>query len=145
MFLPLLLAALLLTSCVGGAADLSGVTPPDSTTITTTGNAKVDKVLQEWQAGVPQAMQDHQVKADTITQVTYTTGKSLDEVKSYYDTTFTSEKGWRASTRTPGLDAAQGVLISGYDHGVTSLVVGAVDQSKYGGEGVVVYTATGHK
>ncbi|MBC8162775.1 MAG: hypothetical protein H7Z42_16310 [Roseiflexaceae bacterium] len=145
MFMLLVLMPLLLAACGGAPVDLSVVTPAEATVVSTTGNSEVDAILQQWQASVPASMQERQVKPETIKQETYTIGKTLEEVKSYYDTSFNVEKGWIASRRTPGLDAAQGVLVSGYENGVNSLIIGAIDQAQYGGEGVVVFTATGNK
>lgn len=43
----------------------------------------------------------------------------------------------------PGLQGD--VLLDGYEHGTTALVIGAIDASKFGGEGIVVYTLRGTK
>ena len=142
--LPLLVLALVLTAC-GGTADLTPATPPNATKVEQTGNAKVDEIIKSWQASVPGSMTDHLIKADTIQQAVYTSKDSLEAVQKYYVDTFADKNGWRASTRTPGLDATQGVLIDGYEHGTTSLTVAALDASKFGGSGIVIYTATGHK
>lgn len=141
----LMLLALFLTACGTGTADLAPVTPPNATEIKQSGAAQVDKVLSDWQNSVPQAMEDRAIKADTIKQTVYRTNDSLENVRKYYQTTFDGQNGWTHSKRTPGLDAQQGILVDGYEHGTTSLIVGALDASKYGGQGVVIYTATGHK
>lgn len=141
----LLLIALLLTACGGGTVDLATATPPSSTPVETTGVAKVDTMLADWRQTVPPAMSSHAIKADSIKQNVYTTSASLQEVQDYYTKTFKNQNGWTAATRSPGLDANQGVVLDGYEHGSTSLVIGAIDATKFGGQGVVVYTATGNK
>ena len=141
---PLLIVAMLLVAC-GGTADLTVVTPPNATKVDQTANAKIDAILKSWQASVPTAMTDHQIKADSIQQAVYTSKDTLANVQQYYVATFADKNGWRASTRTPGLDATQGVLIDAYEHGTTSLTVAALDATKYGGTGIVIYTVTGHK
>lgn len=145
VFFPLVLVALLLSACGTGTADLAPVVPPNSTPIEQTGTAEVDQVLSQWRSNVPAAMTDRQIKSETIDQDVYRTTDSLESVQNYYQATFDGQNGWTRSARSPGLDATQGIAIEGYEHGTTSLVVGAIDASKFGGEGVFVYTATGHK
>ncbi len=140
----LLLGAFMLGACGGPAADLTTVPPPQATSVESTGNAEIDQILATWKESVPQAMVERQVRGDTIQQNVYQTTESLEAVANYYGAQFNSSKGWVASSRTPGLQPEQGLLISGYEHGTISLIVGAIDATKYGGTGVVVYTATGN-
>lgn len=142
---PMLLVLLLLAACGGTAFDPATVVPPNSKPIEATDNPKIDGVLSSWKNSVPQAFEDRGIKADSIKQNAYLTTDSLDQIQTHYVNRFKDKDGWVASTRTPGLDAAQGVLIDGYDHGTSSLIVGAIDAAKYGGQGVIVYTATGDK
>jgi len=145
VFFSLLLVALLLSACGGGTVDLTTTAPPNSTVVEQTGTAKVDAVLSDWRESVPPAMTKQAVKAETIQQKVYTTNTSLQDVQNYYTTTFKDKNGWYVASRSPGLDATQGVLIDTYENGLTSLVVGAIDATKFGGQGVIVYTATGNK
>ncbi len=145
----MLLAAVLLlvlTAC-GGAADSNLGAPPQSQPLTQSDNAKVRQVLDDWRTSVPEVLKAHGIKAETIVQETYSSTASLSEIATFYDQL--TSKGWVRSNRlTAARDASleNGVLLTGYDSGsVNSLVVGAFDASKLGGEGVVVYTAKGHK
>ena len=145
VFLPLVLVGLLLTACGGGTVDLATAVPPNASVVQQTGNAEIDAILSSWRESVPSAMIDRAIKGDTIQQNVYTTDATVTDVQNYYVTTFEGKNGWSAAMRTPGLDAEQGVAIDGYEHGTTSLIIGAIDAAKYGGEGTVVYTVTGHK
>ncbi|KAB8140963.1 hypothetical protein F8S13_20790 [Chloroflexia bacterium SDU3-3] len=143
-FFPMLCVALVLTAC-GGAADLTVAVPPNSKVVETTGASTVDTLITSWRNTVPASMTERGIKAESLEQKVYTTTDSLEAVQAYYEAKFKDQNGWTRSMRSPGLDAAQGILIEGYEHSGTSMVVGAIDASKYGGSGVVIYTATGHK
>lgn len=134
------LLALVLAACGGTPADTTVGDPPQSKVIEASGNAQIDKLLADWKTAVPASMKDQLVK-DPIEEKVYQSNASLAEIDAFYKKL--TEKSWIASTRMPGIQ--NGILLSGYDSGNTSLVIGAVDAKQLGGTGVIVYTAKGTK
>ena len=83
------------------------------------------------------------VKPETIEERLYTTPSTLSELQNQYNTTLTAN-GWTTVKKMTNTSNDQ-LLLLGYEHGTTSLVVGALDASHFGGKGVVVYTIKGVK
>jgi hypothetical protein len=134
------LLALVLAACGGTPADTTVGDPPQSTTIEKTGNEKIDAIVAGWKSSVPAVMKEQQVK-DPIEEKVYQSNASLQEVADFYKKL--TEKSWVEAPRMPGIQ--DGVLLTGYDSGNTTLVVGAIDAKPLGGTGVVIYTAKGTK
>jgi hypothetical protein len=136
----MVLLALVLAGCGGTPADTTVGDPPQSKVIETSGNQQIDKLVADWKTAVPASMKEQQVK-DPIEEKVYQSTASLEEIEAFYKKL--TEKSWVESTRMPGIQ--NGILLTGYDSGNTSLVVGAVDAKPLGGTGVIVYTAKGTK
>jgi hypothetical protein len=140
VILVVALLALVLIGCGGPPADTTVGDPPQAKAIETTGNEKLDKIVADWKSSVPAVMKEQQVK-DPIEQKVYQSNASLQEIADFYKKL--TEQSWVESPRMPGIQ--NGVLLTGYDSGNTTLVVGAVDAKPLGGTGVVIYTAKGTK
>lgn len=140
VLLLLLLIPLVLTAC-GGSSDTTVPTPPASSAFESSGSSQVDKLIASWrEVGWAQMAADG-VKAESKVEAIYQTTASLAEIDSHYQQL--TNNGWHRLQRLPGVSGD--VMLSGYEHGTTALVVGAVDASKFGGTGVVVYTLKGTK
>jgi len=139
----LMLCTLVLTACGGTTADTTVADPPKSSAFEKSGNAQIDAIVAGWQAQVPAELVSNAIKQESIEEKVYQTTASLQEISDYYHQLTDASKGWTEVTRMPGLQ--DGFYLRGYDHGNVSLVVGAFDASKVGGQGVVVYTAKGTK
>lgn len=138
----LALLALVLAGCGGSSADTTVGDPPKATAFEKAGSAQLDKIVADWKTQVPAQLLDRQVKQELIEQKVYQSTASLQEIADYYHG-LTTTKGWVEVQHMPDLQS--GFFASGYDLGTTHLVVGAVDASKFGGSGVIVYTAKGTK
>jgi uncharacterized protein YcfL len=133
---------LALTGC-GSSADTNVGDPPQSQQLSESDSAKVNQVLNEWKASVPEVMKGHGIKPETIEQKTYSSTAKIEEVAAFYDEL--TKKGWTKSPRLSG-GPKNGVLLTGYEAGgTTSLVVAAFSADQIGGKGLVIYTAKGHK
>ena len=137
----LLLGALVLAGCGGAEADTSVADPPKSSAFEKGDNAKINAIVDGWQAAAPAELAAYQVKPESIEQKVYQSTASLQEISDYYAQL--PAKGWVEVRNMPGLQ--NGILLRGYDHGNVSLVIGAFDATQAGGQGVVVYTAKGTK
>jgi len=140
--------ALLLTACGGSLPSIALPTPPDAEPVEQIGNSQIQQIVNDWRNSVPAAMQQHQVKAETIQQATYQWSASLENVQEFYKAQFPDQNAdWHAVPNMPGLQAERGFLLTGYqtNGGQSSIVIGAIDASTFGGEGVVIYAASGHK
>ena len=140
MIVGIVLLALVLAGCGGTPADTTVSDPPQSKVIEASGNQQVDKLVADWKTVVSASMKEQLVK-DPIEEKVYQSDASLEEIDAFYKKL--TEKSWVVSTRMPGIQ--NGVLLTGYDSGNTSLVIGAVDAKPLGGTGVIVYTAKGTK
>ena len=138
--LCIVLFAVVLAGCGGTPADTTVGDPPQSTVIETSGNQQIDKVIADWKATVPATMREQQVK-DPIEEKVYQSSASLEEIDAFYKQL--TNKDWVEAPRMPGVQ--NGTLLTGYDLGNASLVVGAIDAKPLGGTGVVIYTAKGSK
>ena len=140
MILGIVLLALVLAGCGGTPADTTVEDPPQSKVIEASGNAQIDKLVADWKAAVPASMKEQLVK-DPIEEKIYESTASLEEIDAFYKKLI--DKSWIVAPRMPGVQ--NGILLTGYDSGNTSLIVGAVDAKPLGGTGVIVYTAKGTK
>ncbi len=132
--------ALMLAACGGTPADTTVDAPPQSKVIEASGNQQVDKLVADWKTAVQASMKEQLVK-DPIEEKVYQSTASLQEIADFYKKL--TEKSWTAAPRMPGVQ--NGILLTGYESGTTSLIVGAVDAKPLGGTGVIVYTAKGSK
>jgi hypothetical protein len=139
----LLLCGLVLTSCGGTTADTTVADPPKSTAFEKSDNAKINAIVEGWQAQVPDELVSQSIKKETIEQKVYQSTASLQEIADYYRSLTDPSKGWTEARNMPGLQ--NGLFVHAYDHGNVSLVVGAFDATQIGGQGVIVYTAKGSK
>jgi len=88
---------------------------------------------------VPAAMKAAGAK-DPIEQKVFQSTASLQEIYDFYDKQLT-QKNWQQSKNMPGIQ--DGILLTGYEIGTTSLVIGAVDATQLGSPDVIVYLAKG--
>jgi hypothetical protein len=139
-FFVLLLMAFVLAAC-GGGGDTTVPAPPASTAFESSGSQQVDTLIEDWREVAWAQMAADGVKPETKIESVYQSTASLADIQTFYDDLTT--KGWWRLARMPGVEGD--VMLSGYEHGTTALVVGAVDASKFGGNGVVVYTLKGTK
>ena len=137
----LALLAFVLAGCGGSSADTTIAAPPNSSAYEKSSNAQINKIVDEWQAQVPAQLTQYQVTTESIEQKVYQSSSNLGDLAKFYGELTT--KGWIETPRMPGLQ--DGFFAMGYDLGNTHLIVGALDATKYGGQGVVVYTAKGTK
>jgi hypothetical protein len=133
-----------LVGCGGSAANVTVPDPPKSTAFEQGDNQQINQFIALLKSRVPEEMKTHGVK-DTaeqpIVQQVYQSTASLQEIADFYKTL--TQQGWVEAHKMPGIQ--DGVLITGYDNGSTTLVVNAIDAGKFGGDGVVIYTVKGTK
>jgi hypothetical protein len=139
-----LIAALALAGCGGAAANVTVPDPPKSTVFEQGDNQQINQFIARLKSQVPEEMKANGAQ-DTaeqpIVQQVYQSTASLQEIADFYKTL--TQEGWVEAQKMPGIQ--DGVLIAGYENGSTSLVVNAVEASKFGGSGVVIYTIKGTK
>jgi hypothetical protein len=140
MIVSIVLLALVLAGCGGTPADTTVADPPQSKVIEASGNVQIDKLVVDWKTAVPASMKE-QLVLDPIEEKVYQSTASLEEIDAFYKKL--TDKSWIVAPRMPGIQ--NGILLTGYDNGNTSLVIGAVDAKSLGGTGVIVYTAKGTK
>src|SRR5262245_24100921 len=136
-----ILLALILAGCGGPRADTTVPDPPNSTPLEQSDNQKIHTLLEGWQRELPAAMKAAGVK-DPIEQKVFRSSASLQEISDFYNKQLT-QKGWHQAPNMPGIQ--DGVLITGYEIDNTSLVIAAVDATRLGSSGVIVYTVKGAK
>jgi hypothetical protein len=141
VIVSIVLLALVLAGCGGTPADTTVGDPPQSKVIEASGNQQVDKLVADWKTAVQASMKDQLVVPETIEEKVYQSSASLEEIDAFYKKL--TEQSWIVAPRMPGIQ--NGILLTGYDSGTTSLIVGAVDAKPLGGTGVIVYTAKGTK
>jgi hypothetical protein len=139
MLLALLLVPLFLSACGGG--DTTVPDPPAATPFESSGSEQVDAVIADWRTAAWDAMAADGVKPETKEEKIFQSSATLTEVDSFYGQL--TSNGWWRLQRMPGLTGD--VLLAGYEQGTTALVIGAIDATKYGGEGTVIYTLKGTK
>lgn len=134
------LALFTLTACGGG--DTTVPPPPQSRPFESSGSEKVDAIIAGWKTVALEEMRKDAVKEESLAEAVYIVDNStLEDVHKHYAAL--TNNGWWHLPRMPGLQGD--VLLDGYEHGTTALVVGAIDASKFGGQGIVVYTLKGTK
>ena len=139
-----LIVALVLTGCGGSTTIPTVPDPPKSTVFEQGDNQQINQFVDRLKTQVPEEIKKHGVKDTTeqpIVQPVYQSTASLQEIADFYKAL--TQEGWVEAQKMPGIQ--DGVLITGYDHGNTTLVINAVDASKFGGSGVVIYTVKGTK
>jgi hypothetical protein len=126
----------LLVGC-GGETTLTISDPPQSTIIADkTENPKLDTLIEGWKSTIPTELEKVNINPDSIVQKVYQSKASMQEVATFYDQF--AQNGWRHIKRLPGLQ--DDIFVSGYENGNATLAVNAVDASKLGGSGVLIYT-----
>jgi hypothetical protein len=141
--LSLVVLVFALSAC-GATGDTKVDLPPKATKVSESVNIKeIDTIITQWKTVASEQMKADAVKAETLEEIVYTAPSTLTDVQTYYNNLVTT-KGWRAVKKMTNLQNDQ-VTLLGYEHGTTSLVVGAIDATRFGGTGVVVYTLKGTK
>jgi hypothetical protein len=141
LLLPaLLIGALILSACAGGSTDVPP--PPASEAYAPDNETEVGRLITTWQTVAWAEMEKDLVKPETKVEAIYRSTASLEDIAAFYDS-LVETSGWWRLKRMPGLQGD--FLLAGYEHGTTALVVGAVDASQLGGDGVVIYTLKGTK
>lgn len=135
-----LLMPLVLAAC-GGGGDTTVPAPPASQPFESSGSEQVDALIADWHEAAWAAMAADGVKAESKVEAVYQSTASLADIETFYQDLTT--KGWHRLSRVPGAEGD--LMLSGFEHGTTALVVGAVDASAFGGSGVVIYTLKGTK
>jgi hypothetical protein len=138
--LGLLVVTALLVACGGSPAEVpSPLAPSDTLKVD---NAAFNEITAGWEQQVSAGLEVGMVKPETIVTDSYMTNSAIAEVVDYYNKQL-GATGWTYRKRTPGLQ--DGVYIGGFEHGTTSLVIGAIDLDPYGATGTYVYVASGTK
>jgi FlaG/FlaF family flagellin (archaellin) len=140
----LTLFALVLAGCGGSSTPATVPTPPNASAYAKGSSTQLNTIVEQWQAQVPQTLVSQGVKQETIEAKTYQSSDTLQQVADFYAKSL-AENGWTQVRGMPGVQAQNGFYTDGYDHGTTHLSIGAVDATKFGGKGVVIYTASGTK
>jgi hypothetical protein len=138
--LALLALTFALAACAGG--DTTVPPPPNGTEVQSVEVEPINTIIAQWRQAAPERLKADAVKPETIEEHVYTAPGTLDDVKNHYNTLTGS--GWYVVKNLATTQNDQ-VLLLGYEHGTTALVVGAIDASKFGGTGVVIYTLKGAK
>lgn len=135
-----ILALFALAACGGG--DVSVPPPPNAQPFESSGSPRIDQIIALWKNVAIEEMRKDAVKEESLVEEIFiVTDGSLEDVQNHYMAL--TQNGWWHLQRMPGLQGD--VLLDGYEHGTTALVVGAIDASKFGGKGIVVYTLRGTK
>lgn len=135
-----LVALLTLAAC--GGRDVTVPPPPNAQPFESSGSPKVDQIIAAWRNVAVEEMKKDAVKEETLVEAIFIIADgSLEDVQNHYMAL--TQNGWWHVRRMPGLQGD--VLLDGYEHGTTALVIGAVDASKFNGSGIVVYTLRGTK
>ena len=134
------LGLVFLVACGGGAV----VIPDPISKVETTeiSDATVKSVVSEWQSTARKGLETGTVKPETIVETIYQSSADLNAVADYYNKAL-GTGGWTYKTRTPGLQ--EGFFLAAYENGNKSLVIGALDLTKFAGNGTYVYVLSGDK
>jgi predicted small lipoprotein YifL len=130
-----------LTAC-GGAGDTTVNLPAQATVVNGVEDTKINAVLTEWKKVANEQMKADAVKVETLQENIYTMPGTLADVQKHYNEL--TNNGWFTVKKMTNTGNNQ-IMLLGYEHGTTALVVGAIDASRFGGSGVVVYTLKGTK
>ena len=136
-----LLLVLLIAGCGGPPPDTTVGDPPKSSAFEKSDNEKINQLIERWKSEVPAEMTKAGVKDTSVEQKVYQSTASLQEIADFYKGL--TSKDWLEDQKMPGIQ--NGVLITGYEIGSTTLLVSAVDAAQFGGSGVVIYTVKGTK
>lgn len=140
--LPLLLTLIIALSACGAPGDTSVAAPPQATKVEQVESTEINQILTQWKTVAPEQMRADAVKPETLEENIYTASGTLAEIKTHYNSL--TNNGWHVVKNLASAQNDQ-VLLLGYEHGTTALVVGAIDATRFGGTGVVVYTLKGTK
>jgi hypothetical protein len=122
--------------------DVTVPPPPNAQPFESSGSPKVDQIIASWRSVAIEEMKKDAVKEETLVEEIFIIDNgSLADVQNHYMAL--TQNGWWHVRRMPGLQGD--VLLDGYEHGTTALVIGAIDASKFNGKGIVVYTLRGTK
>lgn len=136
----ILLGLLALAACGGG--DVSVPPPPNAQPFESSTSPKIDQIIASWKSVAIEEMRKDAVKEESLVEEIFIINDgSLEDVQNHYMAL--TQQGWWHLKRMPGLQGD--ILLDGYEHGTTALVIGAIDASKFGGSGIVVYTLRGTK
>lgn len=138
--LTLVIAAFVMVGCGNTPSDTTIADPPLSTAFENRDNLQINQLIDGWKSEVPSEMKNQQIKADSIKEQVYQSTASLQEIAAFYGTL--TDKGWHQSTNMPGLK--DGIFISGYENGTTTLIVNAIDATTMGSTGIIIYTVKGN-
>ena len=134
------LGLVFLVACGGGAVVIPDpISKVDTTEIR---DATVKSVVSEWQSTARKGLETGTVKPETIVETIYQSSADLNAVADYYNKAL-GTGGWTYKTRTPGLQ--EGFFLAAYENGNKSLVIGALDLTKFAGNGTYVYVLSGDK
>jgi hypothetical protein len=134
------LGLVFLVACGGGTVVIPDpISKVDTTEISDT---TVKSIVAEWQRTARKGLETGAVKPETIVETTYQSSADVKAIADYYNKVL-GTGGWTYKTRTPGLQ--DGFFLAAYENGVTSLVIGALDLSKFSGTGTYVYVLSGDK
>lgn len=140
--LVLAVAALaVLVACGGSAAAVPSALAKVDTALPA--DPALQSVVAGWKEAAKAGLELGTVKPESIVEEAYSSSADLKGVNDYYNKQLGSS-GWTFRKRTPGL-TEDGFLLSGYDQGNQSLIIGAVDLTKFGGTGSFVYVVHGTK
>ncbi len=139
----LALSILVFTLSACGASGDTNVDPPtQATKVESVEIKQINDVVTEWKRVANEQLKADAVKPETIEENLYTTPGTLADIQTHYNSL--TAKGWITVNKLTNTGNDQ-MLLLGYEHGTTALVVGAIDASHFGGKGVVVYTLKGTK
>jgi biopolymer transport protein ExbD len=141
VLLVLTILVLGLTAC-SATGDTTVDLPAQATQVQTVEEETINSVLTDWKNVANEQMKADAVKPETLQEVTYTMPGTLADVQTHYNAL--TNKGWYTVKKMTNTSNDQ-ILLLGYEHGTTALVVGAIDATRFGGNGVVVYTLKGTK
>lgn len=136
----LVLGVALLTACGGSAPVIP--TPHNKVDGAQISDAALQKVIAGWQKDAKEGLVVGMVKAETIVEEPYQSSAALNDIADYYNKEL-GTNGWTYRQRTPGLQ--DGFFLGAYEHGNMSLVLAAIDLTKFSGTGTYVYIVHGTK
>lgn len=134
------LGLVFLVACGGGTVVIpDSISKVDTAEISDT---TVKSIVSEWQRTARKGLETGTVRPETIVETIYQSSADIDAVADYYNKAL-GTGGWTYKTRTPGLQ--DGFFLAAYENGNKSLVIGALDLTKFAGNGTYVYVLSGDK